>query len=182
MKVISLLPSATEIVCYVGATDWLVGRSHECDYPPPVRKLPMLTSAKNPFVDSQQMHDAVTETLQSGEGLYNLDTALLEQLQPDVIVTQSLCHVCSVDLCLVERFTSKMAKQPLVISLNPFSIEDVISDCRRVGKALGLEEQGERAAQQLEARLARCKQLVKELPPPLYSNVSLCRHTEHSMC
>jgi hypothetical protein len=144
----------------------------------------MLTSAKNAFVDSQQMNDAVTATLSSGEGarrtgpprrggalargpdgpgrasvpvaagrgaaaarnaalpptltpppppatgLYSLDAALLESLAPDVLVTQSLCHVCAVDLRLVERLAAQLGSRPRVVSLNPSSLEDVISDCR----------------------------------------------------
>lgn len=80
----------------------LVGRSHECDYPPEIKDRPILTGAKNPFVSCEQMNAAVTATLQTGEGLYYIDQQLLKQLRPDVIVTQSLCTVCSVDLRLVE--------------------------------------------------------------------------------
>lgn len=112
----------------------LVGRSHECDYPPSIRDRPVLTGAKNPFVSCEQMNAAVTATLGTGEGLYYINADLLKQLKPDVIVTQSLCNVCSVDLCLVEQVVQEMAAAPdtpgsgpavipKIISLNPFNIE-----------------------------------------------------------
>ena len=127
-------PSATELVCLVGGTDALVGRSHECDYPAAIKDRPILTGAKNPFVSCEQMNAAVTATLQTGEGLYYIHADVLKALRPDVIVTQSLCNVCSVDLRLVEQVVQEMAAapdtpgaqpaaSPKIISLNPFNIE-----------------------------------------------------------
>lgn len=122
------------MVCLVGGTDFLVGRSHECDYPAAIRDRPILTGAKNPFISCEQMNDAVTATLSTGEGLYFINQDVLKQLRPDVIVTQSLCNVCSVDLRLVEEVVQEMAAAPdtpgaapatapKIISLNPFNIE-----------------------------------------------------------
>jgi hypothetical protein len=118
----------------VGGTDILAGRSHECDYPAAIRDRPILTGAKNPFVSCEQMNAAVTATLGTGEGLYYINQDLLKQLKPDVIVTQSLCNVCSVDLHLVEAVVREMAAAPdtpcagpavapKIISLNPFNVE-----------------------------------------------------------
>jgi hypothetical protein len=96
--VVSLLPSATEIVCLAGAEHLLVGRSHECDYPPSIQHLPVLTAALNgSFTTSREVHDATCAAMESGKGLYSINRALLEELRPTVIVTQDLCEVhCSV--------------------------------------------------------------------------------------
>lgn len=118
----------------MGGTDYLVGRSHECDYPAAIRDRAILTGAKNPFISCEQMNAAVTATLTTGEGLYYIHHDLLKQLRPDVIMTQSLCNVCSVDLRLVEQVVAEIAAMPdtpgagpavapRIISLNPFSIE-----------------------------------------------------------
>ena len=93
MRVVSLLPSATEVVAAAGGGEWLVGRSHECDYPQNLESLPALTSATNEFLSSAQMNDAVAMSLERGDGLYALDSDLLQELSPDVIVTQDLCAV-----------------------------------------------------------------------------------------
>lgn len=92
-RIVSLLPSATEVVAAAGGEDWLVGRSHECDFPKGVESLPVLTSATNEFQSSAQMNDAVAMSLERGDGLYALESNLLQELRPDVIVTQDLCAV-----------------------------------------------------------------------------------------
>lgn len=83
-RVVSFLPSATEILCYIGGEALLVGRSHECDYPPSIRDRPALTAAVNAFESSRQMHDVVSQTLEKGDGLYTIDAAALEAAQPQV--------------------------------------------------------------------------------------------------
>jgi ABC-type Fe3+-hydroxamate transport system substrate-binding protein len=143
LRVVSLLPSATEIVCLVAAqcsadaAPQLVGRSHECDYPAGLAHLPVLTAAKTSFTDSADVDRQVREALSSGSGLYTVDRALLQQLQPDVIVTQSLCSVCSVDLCQVQRIAEGIQPPPRIIDLNPQNLEEVLLDVERVGAELG---------------------------------------------
>ncbi|EFJ53120.1 hypothetical protein VOLCADRAFT_55499 [Volvox carteri f. nagariensis] len=154
MRVVSLLPSATEILALIGAE--IVGRSHECDWPEAVREnVPALTGAYNKFENSAQMHDAVTESLSSGQGLYWLDSERLAQLRPDAIVTQSLCSVCAVDLDIVRKATTKIFPPPRIIDTNPMSLQDVISDVRRLGTELGLAQSGEAAAAALQERVDR---------------------------
>lgn len=160
MKVVSLLPSATEIVALVGGEHLLVGRSHECNYPPSVEQLPALTAAKTSFVNSKQMNDAVVATLASGSGLYVIDEALLKKLNPDVIVTQSVCAVCSVDFQTVNEIASRMAKKPKIVDLNPQSLEDVFDGCRDVGMALGMEMEAASAVRDLQDRRDRAMQYV----------------------
>ncbi|GLI63002.1 hypothetical protein VaNZ11_005861, partial [Volvox africanus] len=159
MRVVSLLPSATEILALIGAE--IVGRSHECDWPETVRGcVPALTGAYNTFENSAQMHDAVSKSLSSGRGLYWLDSELLADLKPDAIVTQSLCAVCAVDLDIVRKAASKIFPPPKIIDTNPMSLQDVIADVRRVGAELGLSQRGEEAAAALQARVDRALRLA----------------------
>ncbi|GLC41083.1 hypothetical protein PLESTB_000945000 [Pleodorina starrii] len=163
VRVVSLLPSATEMLSLLGAE--IVGRSHECDWPLGVRdRVPALTGAYNKFENSAQMHEAVTQSLSSGRGLYWLDAERLAQLAPDAIVTQSLCSVCAVDLDIVRKAAAKIFPQPRIIDTNPMSLQDVIADVRRLGEELGLAQRGAEAAAALQARvdqsLARAAELA----------------------
>lgn len=152
-RIVSLLPSATELVFTIGAGDCLVGRSHECDFPPSVRTLPALTSATLRFSSSRQINDDVSTALGSGRGLYAIDEELLRRLRPDVIVTQSLCSVCSVDLALVERAVAGLSPPPHIVCLNPWSLQEVIQDCLAVAPP-GWEAAAEDAARRLRERVA----------------------------
>lgn len=167
-RVVSLLPSATEVVALAGGAEVLVGRSHECDHPASVRGLPMLTAANNDFQSSAQMNDAVTSSLEAGQGLYRLDAQLLRELKPDVIVTQDLCAVCAVDLSAVQRACDGSAK---IICLNPFTLEDVLEDVIRTGKAMATEERAAYEVAALRERIAaitslasRCSTVASERP------------------
>jgi iron complex transport system substrate-binding protein len=143
----------------------MVGRSHECDFPPSIAHLPVLTSQVHEFETSRQMHQAVSSQMREaqGNGLYSIDSQLLNSLEPDLIITQSLCTVCSIDSVVVERIASKMARPPNILSLNPASVEDVIDDLEKIGRAVGMEEQGKAAAQGLRLRLKTAQELVTGL-------------------
>ena len=129
LRVISLLPSATEIICTAGASDLMVGRSHECDYPSNITHLPQLTGQVHKFRSSRQMNDDVSASLASGNGLYTIDKLGIEALRPDVIITQSLCNVCSVDLCMVEQIAVDLDPKPQVrpLELQMLSNKTLIS-------------------------------------------------------
>ncbi|MCA9284762.1 MAG: ABC transporter substrate-binding protein [Phycisphaerales bacterium] len=148
MRVVSLLPSATEILCAVGASDLLVGRSHECDFPDAVRSTPVLTGQRTTAVseggDSRSIDAEVRASLADGASLYTLDEPLLRRLRPDLILTQNLCEVCSIDLRTVERIAASMDPPPCVLSLDPKSLEDVFDDLLRVGEAVGRPSEAER--------------------------------------
>lgn len=118
-RIVSLIPSATEIVYLVGAGPHLVGRSHECDFPEEALGLPFLTGQKNAFVSSKDMNDKVSATLKDGGGLYSIDGEKLSELRPDFIITQSLCAVCAVSFSLVEEIAQTMDPRPRIIDLNP---------------------------------------------------------------
>ena len=159
MRIVSLLPSATELIAVVlkeaePNAAVLVGRSHECDWPEDlVNGLPMLTSSKIRWTSSADVDRQVREQLSTSNGLYSVDEELLQSLKPDVIVTQSLCKVCSVDYCLVEAISTRLDPSPKVVDTNPTNLEDVLQDLRRIGYAIGLSSAGEKAAQKLENRI-----------------------------
>jgi len=155
MKICSLLPGATEVVAALGLADDLVGISHECDYPPDVRHKPVLVRAA---IDaertvSSEIDRQVRETLQNGRPLYQLDEALFSRTQPDLVITQDLCNVCAVTPGQLQRALSQLAKEPRLLTLNPMSLEDILTDVERIGAATGRKSQADALVSQLRARL-----------------------------
>lgn len=159
-RIVSLLPSATEIVALLDAQDLLVGRSHECDFPESIRHLPALTAQRTHAESPAEIDRQVREALHANQSLYSLDESLLASLMPDLILTQDLCEVCSIDLAAVRRVTSKLRPEPSVLSLNPTTIEGVIDDVLRVALAIGHEAQGKTAAARLRERLFAASEFV----------------------
>lgn len=175
-RVVSLLPSATEIVGLLGAQDRLVGRSHECDWPTGLESVPVLTGQKTVYDASlpdasRQVDQQVREALASGDAasLYHLDTAGLRSLQPDLILTQDLCEVCSIDLNTVRGVARQIAletgSEPAIVSLNPDTLEAVFDDILRVGAALGLADRAERSVVELRDRYYRASDFVTSFGP-----------------
>lgn len=160
MRIVSLLPSATETLCLIGAGDEIVGRSHECDHPGSITDRPVLTSAATTFADAAQIDRDVSDALARGESLYRLDTVALQSLRPDLIVTQDLCEVCSIDLGTVRAAAAEMDPIPDVLSLNPESFEAVLDDVLRVGRAVGREAEAEAALFALRDRFFRASDFV----------------------
>ncbi|KQT32238.1 ABC transporter substrate-binding protein [Sphingomonas sp. Leaf412] len=156
-RVVSLLPSATEIAVAVGLGDRLYGRSHECDFPPFVAQLPVCTSTKlEKGLTSRQIDDRVQEIVRQGLSVYAVDAPLLRSLRPDVILTQSQCAVCAVTPAdLVEALAQWQGNAPTLLSLAPDTLDDVWGDFRRVGAATGMEAEAERALEGVQERLAR---------------------------
>jgi iron complex transport system substrate-binding protein len=158
--VVSLLPSATELLFAAGGGDLLVGRSHECDWPPAALAAPVLTSARiahvvapeAPPADSAAIDAAVRAAIAAGESLYRLDEATLRDLRPQVILTQDLCEVCSIDLRTVERVARDLPGPPRVVNLNPTSLWQVLDDLLRVGDAIGRPDAARAAATALRDR------------------------------
>lgn len=137
-RIASLLPSATEIVCSLGLEDALVAVSHSCDFAGPVASLPRVTRTRVPHGAASHEIDAVVrECLHRGESLYQLDEALLESLRPDLIVTQALCEVCAVGPAEVGRAVPALSSRPLVITLEPRTLEEVFGAIETVGAAVG---------------------------------------------
>ena len=168
MRVVSLLPSATEMVHFAGAGDSLVGITHECDHPPGVENLPHLTSS---LIDGENMSSAeidaaVNRNLTDDDSIYALDAELLEELAPDLIVTQGLCEVCSVSLNLVERVAAGLNIQPEVFSTDPTSIREVLDDTIAVGDLVGRSDETRRKVAGLEERLSGVEEAVSGLERP----------------
>ena len=152
-RIVSLIPSGTEIVAALGLADRLVGRSHECDYPAAVGRLPACTSpAFETGGASREIDGRVRELLRTALSIYRLDIDALERLRPTHIVTQDRCAACAVDLAEVERAVGAMTGcEARVISLEPRVLADVWGDVVRVGAALGVS--GEPVAAALRARV-----------------------------
>src|SRR5579871_344624 len=126
MRIVSLLPSATEILCALGLESQLVGVTHECDYPPSVLSLPKVTRTLIPHDASSQQIDAlVRERLKTQRALYTLDMPILEGLRPDLLVTQALCDVCAVAEAEVQEAACRLPGSPRVLNLEPMSLEEV---------------------------------------------------------
>jgi iron complex transport system substrate-binding protein len=153
--IVSLLPSATEIVCALGARSRLVGISHECDYPADVKGLPILTKPKvNIHGTSGEIDRDVRAVLQSALAVYDLDLELLRSLAPDCIVTQDLCDVCAVSFDQVrEAAKSVVGKEVKIVNLHPKRLDDIWNDIKNVGDAIGHAAQAEELLRSLKARV-----------------------------
>ena len=164
-RIVSLIASSTEIVCALGFEDGLVGRSHECDYPLSVKRLPVCTKPKfDPDGTSYEIDQRVKAVLQEALSVYRVDAQTLKQLRPDVIITQSQCEVCAVSLKEVEEAVSRyLDTKPRVVSLEPNSLRDIWSDIRRVAQALDAPAQGDRLVRNLEERMERVAEQARNL-------------------
>lgn len=165
MKIVSLLPSSTEIVCRLGFREQLVGISHECDYPVSVKGLPILTKPRfSPLGSSQHIDKSVQNLLKSGLSVYEVNTDLLKDLAPDLIITQAQCEACAVSLNDVKEAVSDwVGNKPDIISLEPNYLEEVWSDFERVGKALNNVESYFNLKSEIEQRLATLKENSQKL-------------------
>ena len=159
-RIVSLLPSATEIVCALGATGDLVGRSHECDYPAEVQHLPVLTTprflpaATSGEIDRQVRELALEARAEDALGVYAIDMDLLQELRPTHIVTQTQCEVCAVSLRDVERAIEQLTSiDTRLIPLAPNSLEDIWDDIRRTAEALELDDRGSTLIHDLQGRI-----------------------------
>jgi iron complex transport system substrate-binding protein len=167
-RIVSLIASATEIVCALGFEDQLVGRSHECDFPEAVRRLPVCTAPKfDVHGSSRDIDERVKSTLGQAVSVYDVDADLLRRLRPDVIVTQAQCEVCAVSLSDVERAVCGWPEGgPRVVTLNPNSLADVWDDIARVAAGLGVPERGAALVARLRGRMAAVAEKARGLPRP----------------
>lgn len=154
-RIVSLIASATEIVDALGFGDQLVGRSHECDWPPEVVRLPMCSE---PRIDvhgsSREIDDRVKDALRDAVSVYRVHAGILDELQPTHIITQTQCEVCAVSLKDVEEAVCQLvSSRPEIVSLAPMCLADVWDDIRRVAAALGAPERGSELVEALQTRL-----------------------------
>lgn len=163
-RVVSLLPSATELITAVAPPSWLVGRSHECDWPAEVTAAPSLTRARLSLSDSSARIDQdVRAVLEGALTVYEVDVDGLQAAKPDVIITQDLCDVCAVSLDDVRRALRECELTGVeLISLKPTLLGDVLDDLLRVGAALGCNEQAAQKRTELQARLDDCRHRMSQ--------------------
>jgi iron complex transport system substrate-binding protein len=164
VRIVSLLPSATEFVCALELVEQLVGVTHECDYSPFVAGLPKVTRTLIPIdVSSARIDTLVRERLKTEQALYSLDLPTLEQLQPDLIVTQALCDVCAVAEDEVRSAACRLPGAPRVVNLEPTTLAGVLQSLETVAQAAGRPERASAALTLLQARIdavvVRSKQL-----------------------
>jgi iron complex transport system substrate-binding protein len=169
MKIVSLLPSATEIVYALGLGDTLVGVTDECDFPPEAVTKPVVSRSALPQgrpMDAGAIDRAVRDRLETGAALYVLDTDLIRREQPDVIITQDLCRVCAVPSGQVASALERLglAADTTVVSLDPKTLDEVIDQMEAVGSALGVEDRGREVASAMRARIAAARATAVRLP------------------
>ncbi len=158
MRIVSLLPSATEIVCALGLTEALVGVTHECDYPPDATGKPVLTASHihGRGLTSAAIDHAVSTRLGSHQGLYELDEEMLRVLQPDLVLTQELCDVCAVSYTKVQQAARFLDATTRVVSLEPTTLEAVLDNIALVGRLTGREREAAELVTSLRGTPARC--------------------------
>ena len=166
-RVVSLLPAATEIVAALGALDQLVGVSHECDHPAGVACLPRVTSSAVDRDAASSAIDAEVRALAStGAPVFTLDSALVAALEPDVLLTQSVCDVCALPASEVDRAVAALAVAPAIVSLGGTTLDGVWDDLRRVGDAIGRRERADALVASLAARMRRVHETLKAARAP----------------
>tara|TARA_B100000795_G_scaffold199028_1_gene152886 strand:- start:78 stop:1007 length:930 start_codon:yes stop_codon:yes gene_type:complete len=168
-KIVTLIPSATEIVAFLGEKEFIIGRSHECDYPKDLNKIPKLTSPKID-VDgtSGQIHKQINVILEKSLSAYRVDIKKLKKLNPDFIVTQAHCEVCAVSFSEVEFIAKEhLGKNTKIISLQPNTLNEVFDDIRRVAKDLEIDnDDNNQLIKNLEIRLKNIKDKTEKYKKP----------------
>src|SRR4051812_42704294 len=155
IKIASLLPSATEIVCALGLEENLVGITHECDFPKSISNKPPLTASRisHETMTSREIDHAVRSQLDGHGSIYDLNEKLLAELKPDLILTQELCEVCAVSYKTVQKAAKMFVADAKVVSLEPNTIEDIFENIKTVGELCGVSEKAEEVVARLQRRL-----------------------------
>ncbi|MDE2774029.1 MAG: ABC transporter substrate-binding protein [Gemmatimonadota bacterium] len=166
LRTVSLIASATEIISALGLREWLVGISHECDYPVGIEGLPKLSAPKvDPELPSAAVDRGVREIVRDGLSVYRIDVEELQRLRPDVIVTQDHCEVCAVSLSDVEGALCELdLRGTRVVTLHPHDLADVRSDILKVAQGLGASEQGRRVVGDMDAKLRAIEERGRRAP------------------
>ena len=165
-RILSLIPSSTEIVCALGFENQLIGRSHECDFPSSVQKLSSCTAPKFKVEGtSAEIDQRVKSILKNALSVYQIDEKKLQQMQPDIIITQAQCEVCAVSLKDVEKAVCEWVEShPQIVSLEPNELSDIWKDFINIAEALGVKEQGHELVYQLKQRMNKIAQKTINLP------------------
>ncbi len=165
LKIASLLPSATEILCAVGLEKNLVGITHECDYPASVSDKPHLTASRisHETMSSAEIDHAVRSNLDGHGSIYDLDEKLLAEIKPDLIITQELCEVCAVSYKTVQKAAKMFIADATVISLEPNMIADIFDNIKTVGELTGKKDEAEKVVSELQNRLDKVRKKTEKL-------------------
>jgi iron complex transport system substrate-binding protein len=164
LRIASLLPSATEIVCALGLEENLVGITHECDYPPQVAGKPHLTASRisHETMTSAEIDHAVRSQLDGHGSIYDLNEKLLAELKPDLILTQELCEVCAVSYKTVQKAAKMYVADAQVLSLEPHTIEDIFENIKTVGELCGVSERANKVVADLQSRLEKIQERFRQ--------------------
>jgi iron complex transport system substrate-binding protein len=166
MRIVSLVPSATEMLFALGVGDEVAAVTHECDHPPEVRELPRVTrDVIGPGLPPAEIDRAVRELTEQGRAIYELDEAALRHLQPDLIVTQALCAVCAVSYDDVRAIADRLDSEPTVLSLDPHTLGEVLGDVRTLAQATGAKDAGVDLVQDAASRIDRVRLAVRASAP-----------------
>jgi iron complex transport system substrate-binding protein len=167
MRIVSLVPSATELLFALGLGDDLIAVTHECDYPAAALELPHITRDKLPAgLTSAEIDAVVKETTLNGESIYELDTDLLDELQPDLIVTQALCQVCAVSYDDVREIAEEIDSQPMVIALDPRTVGEILGDARTIAQATDTKDAAVDLIRESSERIDRIRLAVRGAERP----------------
>jgi iron complex transport system substrate-binding protein len=167
MRIVSLVPAATELLFALDLGDDVVGVTHECDYPPQVRDLPKVTRAVLPRdLSPAEIDAAVKERTLAGESIYELDADELSDLEPDLVVTQALCQVCAVSADEVRTIAEELESQPMVISLDPHTIGEVLGDARTLAEATGRKDEAVDLIREAAGRIDRVRIATRDVRRP----------------
>src|ERR1700733_6250270 len=167
MRIVSLVPSATEMLFALGLGDDIVGVTHECDYPPEAQVRPKVTRDLLPAeLSAAEIDAAVKERTLAGESIYALDADALHDLEPDLIVTQALCSVCAVSYDDVRAIAEELDTQPMVISLDPHTVGEVLGDARTLAQATNRKDAAVELIAQASARIDRIRVATRNAPRP----------------
>jgi len=166
VRIVSLVPSATELLFALGVGDEVVAVTHECDYPPAALDLPKITrDLIGPGLPPDEIDRAVRELTAQGRAIYELDEHMLQSLAPDLIVTQALCAVCAVSYDDVRAIADRMDPAPEVLSLDPTTIGEMLGDVRTLARATGAKDAGVDLVAAAAARIDRVRLAVRDAPP-----------------
>jgi iron complex transport system substrate-binding protein len=167
MRIASLVPSSTEMLFELGLGEDVVAVTHECDWPPAAASLPHLTSTVVPDgLSAAEIDRTVRETVAAARPLYELDRDRLEEQAPDLIVTQAVCEVCAVSYEDVVAVAATLPGHPRVLSLDPMSLGEVLTDMERLGDAAGVPDRGRQLGAEADRRIAAVRGAVAGLPRP----------------
>lgn len=166
MRIVSLLPSATEILYALGLGDSIIGISHDCDYPPDARRKPVVSSVAIPVGLSSASIDAAVQGLHAGASLYHIDLGFLRRQQPDLIIAQELCHVCAVTSTEARKAAEVVRSGAAILSLEPQNLAEVRGTIRTLGAATGRELAAEALASRLDTAAASLQTTLAHVRRP----------------